>query len=109
MAGARAEVLREDEAAWGASSGRQGMATVRVLGACLAGTGAELVTIEARYDKAGKDELELVITGLPDPVIRESRAVEIAGHIDRSVRRDLDAVRCAIRRDVHRADDLLSL
>jgi magnesium chelatase family protein len=47
---------------------------VRVLGACLVGSNAELVTIEARYEEdreAGR--VDVVLTGLPDPVIRESR------------------------------------
>ncbi len=49
------------------------MHTVRVFGACLVGTGAELVTVEARFDRREKERTEVVITGLPDPVIRESR------------------------------------
>lgn len=49
------------------------MRTVRVLGACLVGTGAELVTVEARFDRREKERTEVVITGLPDPVIRESK------------------------------------
>jgi magnesium chelatase family protein len=49
------------------------MHTVRVLGACLAGTGAEIVTVEARFDRREKERTEVVITGLPDPVLRESR------------------------------------
>ncbi len=49
------------------------MHTVRVFGACLVGTGAELVTVEARFDLREKERTEVVITGLPDPVIRESR------------------------------------
>jgi magnesium chelatase family protein len=47
--------------------------TVRVLGACLYGTGAELVTIEARFDRRDRERTEVVLTGLPDPVLRESR------------------------------------
>ncbi len=47
--------------------------TVRVLGACLAGAQAELVTVEARFDAAPKERTEVVLTGLPDPVIRESK------------------------------------
>jgi magnesium chelatase family protein len=47
--------------------------TVRVLGACLAGTEAELVTVEARFDGSSKERTEVVLTGLPDPVIRESK------------------------------------
>lgn len=51
------------------------MQTARVLGACLVGTGAELVTVEARFEPAGRDatRTEVVLTGLPDPIIRESR------------------------------------
>ncbi len=49
------------------------MHTVRVIGACLVGTGAELVTVEARFDRREKERTEVTITGLPDPVIRESR------------------------------------
>jgi magnesium chelatase family protein len=49
------------------------MQTVRAFGACLAGTGAELVTVEARFDRREKSRPEVTITGLPDPVIRESR------------------------------------
>ena len=49
------------------------MKTVRVLGACLRGTGAELVTVEARFVPRDRDRTEVVLTGLPDPVLRESR------------------------------------
>lgn len=49
------------------------METVRVGGACLAGAGAELVTVEGRFDRRTKERTEVLITGLPDPVIRESR------------------------------------
>jgi magnesium chelatase family protein len=49
------------------------MRTVRVLGACLAGTAAELVTVEARFDGREQERTEIVLTGLPDPVIRESK------------------------------------
>jgi magnesium chelatase family protein len=51
----------------------EGVQTVRVLGACLVGTGAELVTVEGRFDGRDRETTEIVITGLPDPVIRESR------------------------------------
>lgn len=47
--------------------------TVRVLGACLVGSEAELVTVEARFDRRDRDKTEVVLTGLPDAVIRESR------------------------------------
>ena len=43
------------------------------MGACLAGAGAELVTVEARFEPADKQRTEVVLTGLPDPVLRESR------------------------------------
>ena len=49
------------------------MKTVRVLGACLHGTGAELVTVEARFDPRDRERTQVVLTGLPDPVLRESR------------------------------------
>lgn len=49
------------------------MNTVRVLGACLHGTGAELVTVEARFVPRDRERTEIVLTGLPDPVLRESR------------------------------------
>ncbi len=50
-----------------------GVQTVRVLGACLVGTEAELVTVEARFDRRERERTEVVLTGLPDAVIRESR------------------------------------
>jgi magnesium chelatase family protein len=49
------------------------MSTIRVHGACLAGVGAELVTVEARFEAAERERSEIVLTGLPDPVLRESR------------------------------------
>jgi magnesium chelatase family protein len=49
------------------------MRTVRVIGATLEGTGAEIVTVEARFEPAKKGGTEVQISGLPDPVIRESR------------------------------------
>ncbi|MBI5434892.1 MAG: ATP-binding protein [Planctomycetes bacterium] len=49
------------------------MRTVRVLGACLVGSEAELVTVEARFDRRDREKTEVVVTGLPDAVIRESR------------------------------------
>lgn len=42
-------------------------------GACLVGMGAETVTIEARFEGKDRESTELAISGLPDPVIRESR------------------------------------
>jgi len=47
--------------------------TVRVTGASLLGTGAELVTVEAQFEPLDRGRIEVLITGLPDPVIRESR------------------------------------
>lgn len=49
------------------------MRTVRVRGICLSGTEANLVTVEARFDRAERQRTEVVLSGLPDPVIRESR------------------------------------
>jgi magnesium chelatase family protein len=49
------------------------MRTVRVLGMCLSGTDAELVTVEARFEPMERTRLEVSISGLPDPVIRESK------------------------------------
>jgi magnesium chelatase family protein len=39
----------------------------------LTGAGAELVTVEARLEPADRERTEVVLSGLPDPVIRESR------------------------------------
>jgi len=50
-----------------------GVETVRVTGASLHGTGAELVTVEGQFEPRDRSATEVVITGLPDPVIRESR------------------------------------
>ena len=50
-----------------------GVKTVRVHGACLVGTDAELVTVEARFIEAAEGRTEILLSGLPDPVIRESR------------------------------------
>ena len=49
------------------------MRTVRVLGMCLVGTEAELVTVEARFEPMERTRLEVSISGLPDVVIRESK------------------------------------
>jgi magnesium chelatase family protein len=49
------------------------MRTVRVLGMCLVGTEAELVTVEARFEPMDRTRLEVSISGLPDAVIRESK------------------------------------
>jgi magnesium chelatase family protein len=47
--------------------------TVRVQGICLSGTQANLVTVEARFERGERQRTEVVLSGLPDPVIRESR------------------------------------
>lgn len=49
------------------------MRTARVHGASLAGTGAELITVEARFEEGKSSPIELTLSGLPDTVIRESR------------------------------------
>ncbi len=49
------------------------MDTARARGISLFGAGAELVTVEARFVPMEKHRLEIVLSGLPDPVIRESR------------------------------------
>jgi magnesium chelatase family protein len=46
---------------------------MRVLGASLAGTEAELVTVEARFEAHLRERTEVSITGLPDTVIREGK------------------------------------
>jgi len=46
---------------------------VRVAGMCLVGTEAELVTVEARFEARERTGLEFVLSGLPDPVVRESK------------------------------------
>ena len=70
---ARRPIFCSRAATAGARPRRAFVQTVRVLGACLVGTGAELVTVEARFDRREKERTEVVITGLPDTVIRESR------------------------------------
>ncbi|MCZ6596842.1 MAG: ATP-binding protein, partial [Planctomycetota bacterium] len=53
--------------------------TVRVLGVSIAGAEAEIVTVEARCEAAdpmgsmGRKRLEVVLSGLPDAVLRESK------------------------------------
>ena len=47
--------------------------TVRVKGASLVGARAELVTVEAHFEGRDRAQTEVVLTGLPDPVLRESR------------------------------------
>jgi magnesium chelatase family protein len=49
------------------------MRTVRCLGASLFGAGAELVTVEANLELREKGGHEVVLTGLPDSVLRESK------------------------------------
>lgn len=55
-----------------------GVKTVRSIGASLAGTSAELVTVEAQYVAENKPDLQLCLTGLPDNVLRESRGRIVA-------------------------------
>lgn len=49
------------------------MRTVRCLGASLYGAGAELVTVEANVEPKEKGGTEVLLTGLPDSVLRESK------------------------------------
>jgi magnesium chelatase family protein len=49
------------------------MDTVRVIGATLVGIRAEIVTIEAQFDPSDKGGTTIILTGLPDAVLRESR------------------------------------
>ncbi len=49
------------------------MRTVRTHGVSLAGTEAELVTVEARFERADRRRTEVLLSGLPDAVLRESR------------------------------------
>ena len=49
------------------------MKTARVLGASLLGWKAELVTVEARFEPTEQGRTEVLLTGLPDNVLRESR------------------------------------
>ena len=49
------------------------MKTVRVRGASLEGTGALIVTVEARFVPSDEGPTEVHLTGLPDAVLRESR------------------------------------
>ncbi|MDP6955304.1 MAG: YifB family Mg chelatase-like AAA ATPase [Planctomycetota bacterium] len=49
------------------------METIRVTGICLAGAKAEAVTVEARFHRAEEGRTEIMVTGLPDPVVREGR------------------------------------
>ncbi len=56
-----------------AGRGHRRVKTVRALGATLTGTGAELVTVEARFEPRDTSRTEIVLTGLPDAVLRESK------------------------------------
>ncbi|MCP3918767.1 MAG: YifB family Mg chelatase-like AAA ATPase [bacterium] len=49
------------------------MQTIRVLGASLVGASAELVTVEAQFEGRERSGTDVLLTGLPDPVLRESR------------------------------------
>jgi magnesium chelatase family protein len=49
------------------------MKIARVLGASLVGTSAELVTVEARFEENRRERTEILLTGLPDTVLRESK------------------------------------
>lgn len=49
------------------------MKTARVLGASLLGWKAELVTVEGRFEASDRGRTEVILTGLPDSVLRESR------------------------------------
>jgi magnesium chelatase family protein len=49
------------------------MKIARALGASLVGIRAELVTVEARYEERLRGDTEILLTGLPDPVLRESK------------------------------------
>ena len=49
------------------------MSHARAQGACLFGATAELVTVEASFEPADLKRCELTLSGLPDPVLRESK------------------------------------
>jgi len=49
------------------------MRTVRIHGVSVAGLESELVVVEARFERIDRSRTEVVLSGLPDPVIRESR------------------------------------
>ncbi|MFO1011419.1 MAG: YifB family Mg chelatase-like AAA ATPase [Planctomycetota bacterium] len=79
------------------------MKTVRTLGASLAGTNATLVTIEARFEPRDRSRTEILLTGLPDVVLRESRgrlesALEENGLAIGSGRLFLNLVPAALRK-----------
>lgn len=52
---------------------RRGVDTIRTVGACLLGAGAELVHVEARFQGSDAERTEVVLSGLPDAVLRESK------------------------------------
>lgn len=87
------------------------------MGASLCGTGAELVTVEARHETQEKDSgrPEVLVTGLPDPVLRESRgrllpALEVSGlRLPRGGRLYLNLVPAARRKSGEGLDLSLAL
>ncbi len=60
--------------------------TVRVEGASLVGIGADLVTIEARFVALEREHTEVVLTGLPDTVTRESRGKLLSALTETGIR-----------------------
>lgn len=62
------------------------MRTVRVEGASLAGIGADLITIEARFVAIDREGTEVVLTGLPDTVTRESRGKLLSALAETGIR-----------------------
>ena len=56
-----------------APPGPLAMKTARAWGASLLGWKAELVTVEGRFESWDRPRTEVVLTGLPDTVLRESR------------------------------------
>jgi len=77
--------------------------TVRSYGACLVGASAQLITVEALFEPVDRQRTEVVLLGLPDPVIRESRgrllcALEENGLSARSGRLVLNLVPTGLRK-----------
>lgn len=62
------------------------MKTVRVQGASLIGIGADLVSIEARFETRERDAVEVVLTGLADTVTRESRGKLLSALAETGIR-----------------------
>jgi magnesium chelatase family protein len=60
--------------------------TVRVAGASLVGIGADLVTVEARFESRDREQTEVVLTGLPDTVTRESRGKLLSALTETGIR-----------------------